>query len=146
MSPQTRQLQEDWRSLTVQQTQRELELKEKEKELIARREELERERLKISGEVCRTSSFYFFLFYFAFLSQINHEFEQLQDFKTDFGIKLNNACQFITSHANDFIFPNPQAKRIFQVFSLVFFFYFINYCSIRLNVKQQLFTGTRVEI
>jgi kinesin family protein 16B len=92
---QTRQLQEDWRSLTVQQTQRELELKEKEKELIARREELERERLKISGE-------------------INHEFEQLQDFKTDFGIKLNNACQFITSHANDFIFPNPQAKRIFQ--------------------------------
>jgi hypothetical protein len=127
MSPQTRQLQEDWRSLTVQQTQRELELKEKEKELIARREELERERLKISGE-------------------INHEFEQLQDFKTDFGIKLNNACQFITSHANDFIFPNPQAKRIFQVFSLVFFFYFVNYCSIRLNVKLQLFTGTRVEI
>ncbi|KAJ3648828.1 hypothetical protein Zmor_020600 [Zophobas morio] len=92
---QTRQLQEDWHNLTVQQQQRELELKEKEKELIVRREELERERHKIWGE-------------------INQEFEQLQDFKANIFIKLNNVCQFITSHANDFTFPNPQAKRIFQ--------------------------------
>ncbi|XP_008195797.2 kinesin-like protein Klp98A isoform X1 [Tribolium castaneum] len=92
---QTRRLQEDWHHLTLEQRQREFQLKEKEKELIARREELERERHKIWGE-------------------INHEFEQLQDFKSNVVIKLNNACQFITSHANDFTFPNPQIKKVFQ--------------------------------
>ena len=59
---QTRQLQEDWHNLTVQQQQRELELKEKEKELIVRREELERERHKIWGEVSVVQVFIHFCF------------------------------------------------------------------------------------
>ncbi|KAJ8954794.1 hypothetical protein NQ318_014906 [Aromia moschata] len=92
---QTRQLQEDWRNLTVQQRQKEVELQEREKELILKREELERERQKIMGD-------------------INQECEILRDVKADILHKLGNACQLVTSHANEISFPNPQAKQIFQ--------------------------------
>lgn len=59
-------MQEDWHNLTVEQRQREFVLKEKEKELIARREELERERHKIWGEVSEIFLFWFFILFFYF--------------------------------------------------------------------------------
>lgn len=58
MDLQTRQLHEDWQNLTAHQKQREMELEEKEKAIIYKREILERERLKIMGEV----SVYIYMF------------------------------------------------------------------------------------
>lgn len=47
---------EDWKVLTEQQRERELDLKKKEQELVLQRQELEQERLKIVDEVslCNT--------------------------------------------------------------------------------------------
>jgi len=44
-------LHEDWKLLTEQQRERELDLKKKEQELVLQRQELEQERLKVLDEV-----------------------------------------------------------------------------------------------
>lgn len=48
---QAKQLHEDWQVLTDQQKDRESQLKKKEQELILQREDLERDRLRVLGEV-----------------------------------------------------------------------------------------------
>ncbi|KAJ8925878.1 hypothetical protein NQ315_009730 [Exocentrus adspersus] len=92
---QTRQLQEDWQNLTTQQRSREMELQKRENELIIEREELERKRRTILGD-------------------ISQECETLQSVRAEFVKQFRNACQLVTANANDIIFPNPQAKRLFQ--------------------------------
>ncbi|CAH1112604.1 unnamed protein product [Psylliodes chrysocephalus] len=92
---QTRQLQEDWRNLTAHQRQKEIELETKEKELILKKEKLERERKTI-------------------VSEIECECTNLQDLKSDILVRLANACELVSSNANEILFPSPKAKSTFQ--------------------------------
>ncbi|CAG9762124.1 unnamed protein product [Ceutorhynchus assimilis] len=92
---QTRQLHEDWLVLTEQQRETEMELKRKEQDLIFQRQELEKDRLKIVGE-------------------INGDCEALQQLRSDFLSKFGNVCKVICAHANDITFPDSRSKVLFQ--------------------------------
>lgn len=92
---QTRQLHEDWISLNQQQREREMELKRKENDLIFQRQELEKERLKLLGE-------------------INGDCDTLKEMRCDFLSKFTNICRLVASRANEITFPDPQSKLLFQ--------------------------------
>ncbi|KAL3287107.1 hypothetical protein HHI36_001588 [Cryptolaemus montrouzieri] len=94
-SEQSRQLEQNWRSLTAQQKQKELLLKDKEKHLILQREDLERERQQLLGEIYNDCE----------VSQVR---------KSDFMVKLLNASRFISSHTNNFSFPSSSITLLFQ--------------------------------
>ncbi|KAF5280415.1 hypothetical protein FQR65_LT03224 [Abscondita terminalis] len=92
---QTRQLEEDWRNLAAVQQKKELELIEKEQDLIFRREELEKERKKL-------------------LKEIGQETEILTETKKKLNRLLMKTSFFIKSYLNEFTFPEPNSKALFQ--------------------------------
>ncbi|XP_050295479.1 kinesin-like protein Klp98A [Anthonomus grandis grandis] len=92
---QTKQLHDDWRQLNNQQNEKELELRRKEQDLIMQRNQLEKDRLKMLGE-------------------INQDCDNLQQMRCDFLSKFTKMCNLVSSNANDIIFPDPQSKIMFQ--------------------------------
>lgn len=94
-SKQSRQLEQTWRSLNAQQREKEMVLREREKGLIMQREELERERQQLLGEIYEECDF-------------------LRDIRSEFLSKLQNFSQFVLLKACNFYFIDEEQKILFQ--------------------------------
>ncbi|KAH1007307.1 hypothetical protein HUJ04_004562 [Dendroctonus ponderosae] len=92
---QAKQLHDDWQVLTDQQKDRESELEKKEQDLIMQREELEKDRLRVLGE-------------------INGECDALEQKRCTFSSKFRNMSDLVLMHANDISFSDTASKLLFQ--------------------------------